>query len=149
MVSVLFHILLVDSSTCTALTYKRILRFKFYRILHLYCYILMLFLRLESSSGNETKELLKNYKRRKNPNKRSMLLFLIITRNFFVIYLDLLPCFMDLIRKYGPVVHFNLFDRSHVLLNDPDDLKVSSCVWSFGKRCFSLFSTIATFWLLQ
>lgn len=39
-------------------------------------------------------------------------------------YLELLPFFMELVRKFGPVIHFNLSGRSYVLLNDPDDIKV-------------------------
>lgn len=35
---------------------------------------------------------------------------------------------MSLLKTYGPVVHFNLIGRSYILLNDPDDIKVSTYI---------------------
>ncbi|KAL4147834.1 hypothetical protein QTP88_002173 [Uroleucon formosanum] len=37
---------------------------------------------------------------------------------------DLLPFFMEIFLKNGPVVHANITGRSYVLLNDPDDIKI-------------------------
>lgn len=43
----------------------------------------------------------------------------------FLKNLDLLPYFTECFKSYGPVVHLNLAGHSYVLLNDPDDIKVS------------------------
>lgn len=43
----------------------------------------------------------------------------------FIIDIELLPYFAECFKKHGPVVHLNLAGKSYVLLNDPEDIKVS------------------------
>lgn len=40
-------------------------------------------------------------------------------------FLDYIPFFLETVKENGPIVHFKLLGRHYVLLNDPDDIKVS------------------------
>jgi len=63
----------------------------------------------------------------------------------YIIYkyiIDILPFFSSALKKCGPIVHYSIFGKSYVLLNDPNDVKVSNIHRSLRQlRIVSIFNS--------